>query len=66
MKVIDIKPVPIYEVTCWECQSRIHYKNSEVFYGHITCPVCGTSLWAMTMHPVTYEGSYQREMEDKT
>ena len=55
MEVVERKPVPIYEVSCWECQSKIRYKNSEVYYSHITCPVCGTSLWAMTINPVCYQ-----------
>lgn len=55
MKVIEKKPVPIYEVTCYECKSKIQYKASEVYYCHITCPVCGVSLWAHTISPVEYE-----------
>lgn len=55
MEVVEKKPVPIYEVTCYECKSKIRYKNSEVYYGHITCPVCRTSLWAMTILPVDYK-----------
>lgn len=55
MEVVERKPVPIYEVTCYECQSKIRYKASEVYYGHIGCPVCGTSLWAMTIKPVCYQ-----------
>ena len=55
MEVVEKKTVPIYEVKCFECQSRIQYKASEVYYGHITCPVCGISLWAMTIQPVRYE-----------
>lgn len=52
MIVVDKKPVPMYEVECFECHSKIQYKASEVFYCHITCPVCGTSLWASTIFPV--------------
>lgn len=55
MIVVEKKPVPIYEVTCFECQSRIEYKASEVNYCHITCPVCGTLLWAMTVNPKRFE-----------
>ena len=55
MEVIERKPIPIYEVTCFECGSKIHYKASEVNYCHITCPVCNTLLWAMTIKPVKYE-----------
>lgn len=47
--------MPIYEVTCFECKSRIEYKASEVSYCHITCPVCGTMLWAMTISPKRFE-----------
>ena len=52
MKVVERKPVPIYEITCFECKSRIQYKASEVSWHHITCPVCGVSLWADAVHPV--------------
>ena len=52
MKVIERKPVPIYEITCFECKSRIQYKASEVSWHHITCPVCGVSLWVDAVHPV--------------
>ena len=55
MKVVDGKPVPIYEVTCFECGSKIEYLASEVSYCHITCPVCGSSLWANTISPVRKE-----------
>lgn len=56
MNVVERKPVPIYQVTCFECQSKIEYKASEVYWCHITCPVCGTTLWAMTINPVRMEG----------
>lgn len=55
MIVTEKNPVPIYEVTCCECKSKIQYKKSEVFMGHITCPVCGVSMWAGTIQPVRYE-----------
>ena len=55
MIVVEKNPIPIYEVVCCECKSKIQYKNSEVYYSHITCPVCGTSLWAMTINPVCYQ-----------
>ena len=55
MKVVERNPVPIYEVTCFECHSKIEYKASDTSYCHITCPVCGTLLWAMTIAPVRYE-----------
>ena len=55
MIVVERKPVPIYEVTCCECKSIIQYKASEVYYCHITCPVCGMSLWANTSSPVRME-----------
>lgn len=57
MEVIERKPVPVYEVTCHECGSKIQYKASEVYYFHITCPVCGMSLWANTSSPVRMEDS---------
>lgn len=55
MEVIEKKPIPIYEVTCCECKSKIQYRASEVYYCHITCPVCGVSLWANTSSPVRME-----------
>lgn len=54
MKIVKANDVPIYEVTCEECKSVIRYKACEVFYCHITCPVCGVSLWANTVCPVDY------------
>lgn len=63
MQIVERKPVPIYEVTCFECQSRIRYQASEVYYSHITCPVCRTLLWAMTLNPVTYEDVEPTEEE---
>lgn len=55
MIVTERKPVPIYEVICHECKSKIEYKASEVSWYHITCPVCGISLWANMICPVRYE-----------
>lgn len=55
MIVVEKKPVPIYEVTCCECMSKIQYKKSEVSVCHIQCPVCGVSLWANTIWPIRYE-----------
>lgn len=56
MNVLEKKPVPIYEVICFECKSKIQYKASEVSWCHITCPVCGVSLWANTTFPVRMDG----------
>lgn len=55
MQIVERKPVPIYEVICFECGSKIRYQAAEVHYSHITCPVCRTLLWAMTINPVAYE-----------
>ncbi len=55
MIVTEKNPVPIYEVTCFECKSKIQYKRSEIFICHIQCPVCGVSLWADAIQPVRYE-----------
>ena len=55
MKILSREPVPLYEVTCVECKSRIQYKACEVAYCHITCPVCGVPLWANTCCPTAYE-----------
>lgn len=55
MTIIERKPIPIYEVECFECKSKIQYKKSEVFTCHIQCPVCGVSLWANIIMPVKFE-----------
>ena len=55
MEVVNKKPVPIYQVECCECKSVIQYRASEVAWCHITCPVCGVSLWANTIAPVRME-----------
>ncbi len=56
MNVIEKKPIPIYQVECQECHSKIQYKKSEVsFCSYITCPVCGVTVWADTIRPVKYE-----------
>ena len=64
MTVVDKKPVPMYEVECFECHSTIQYKASEVFYCHITCPVCGISLWANTICPINYK-ELEHDKSDK-
>ena len=64
MKVIERKPVPIYEATCSECHSKIEYKKSEVHWtGYITCPVCDLSVWAPTIGPKRYELDEEKEEE---
>ncbi len=56
MRVVEKNPVPIYEVVCGECKSKIQYRKSEVsFTGYITCPVCGMVVWASTKTPVKME-----------
>ena len=55
MIVTEKNPVPIYDVICFECKSKIQYKRSEIFTCHIRCPVGGVSLWADTIQPVRYE-----------
>lgn len=54
MIVVERKPIPIYEVECPECKSKIMYKKSEVFACNIQCPVCGVSIWASTIMPVMF------------
>lgn len=56
MIVVERKPIPIYEVECPECKSKIEYKKSDVHTCHITCPVCGVSIWADTTTPVKKKG----------
>jgi len=55
MTVIDKKPVPIYEVECFECHSIIHYKKCEISNCFITCPVCGMSIMVTAISPIKYE-----------
>ena len=55
MIVVERKPIPIYEVECPECKSRIEYKKSDVYTCHITCPVCGVSIWANAIKPINRE-----------
>lgn len=57
MEVIERKPVPVYELTCYECGSVIQYKAREVSFLRITCPVCGVSNCANTIIPVRMEDS---------
>ena len=61
MEIINVKPVPIYEEECPECKSVIRYKACEVYYCHITCPVCGISFWANTCNPVLEEASKEEK-----
>ena len=65
MNVIDRKPVPIYEVVCEECGSKIEYKASEMYWHHITCPVCGISNWANALCAVRYE-PLKEENDDRS
>ena len=55
MEDVDRKPIPIYEVDCPECKSKIQYKRSEIRCCHITCPVCGVAIWADHILPVRME-----------
>lgn len=55
INIIDEKPIPIYEETCPECGSVLEYTAASVAYSHITCPVCGCSMWAMTLRPKRYQ-----------
>ena len=55
MIVVDRKTAPVYEVVCWECGSKLHYKASEVISGFISCPVCGVSIMASKIQRVKTE-----------
>ena len=55
MEVVEKKPVPVYQVDCHECKSKIQYTAAEVHTGYIHCPVCKVSLWADTIRPVGYK-----------
>lgn len=52
MEVIEKGVVPMYELQCYECKSRIRYKASEVSWREIICPVCGMPNEADTNYPV--------------
>lgn len=54
MIVVEKKAVPIYEIKCFECGSRIHYKRVDVSEGSINCPVCGVRNMAICLYPVNY------------
>ena len=66
IEVIDEKPIPIYEATCPECGSTLEYTAASVAYSHITCPVCGCSMWAMTLRPKRYQARIAERSEDAT
>lgn len=55
MTVVKREPVPIYSDECPECKSVIEYKASEIAWYYIKCPVCGTLIGAVAIHPVRYE-----------
>lgn len=63
MKIVEEKPVPIYESTCPECKSVFRYKKAEVSWPRITCPVCGVSMWAKII-PVEMNGGAGRCMKN--
>ena len=46
MTIVEKKPVPVYQSECEECGSVFRYRKSEVWSMHITCPVCGETMWA--------------------
>ena len=54
MIVVEKKAVPIYELQCFECGSRIHYKRVDVSGEIINCPVCGVRNMAICLYPVNY------------
>lgn len=55
MRIVDKKPIPMYESKCGECGTVFMYKKSEVhFTGYIECPVCGIGVWANTLVPVDW------------
>lgn len=55
MIVVKKNPVPIYEMECSECKSRLRFKAAEAMQGYIVCPVCGVHLWAAAVSPVGFE-----------
>ena len=65
MEIIDEQPIPFYEVTCPECRSIIRYRACEVNCCHITCPVCGVSIWANTVNPMMSEPIPDPPKEDE-
>ena len=59
MEIIKKNPIPLYESICPECGSVFRYKACEVSLLHITCPVCGSSIWANTINPVNFREIYE-------
>ena len=55
MVVFDKKPVPMYEVECWECHSIIQYKRSEIINLFARCPVCGVLISVIPTSPINKE-----------
>ena len=66
MTVIERKSIPIYEVECFECKSKIHYKKNEVSNCFITCPVCGVSIMTVPLNPVKYEDNGPTDICEKS
>ena len=66
MEIIKENPVPIYELECNECHSVIHYQKSDAPYSMISCPVCGTLVFATGMNPVTIRGKRAKHIEVET
>ena len=65
MEIIKKNPVPLYESICPECGSVFRYKACEVSLLHITCPVCGSSVWANTISPVNFREIYEAKRRVK-
>lgn len=52
MEVVERKTVPIYEIECIECKSKIRFQKSEVHSSYIKCPVCDVSQWVEATDPI--------------
>ena len=65
MEIIKKNPIPLYESICPECGSVFRYKACEVSLLHITCPVCGSSVWANTISPVNFREIYEAKRRVK-
>ena len=52
--VVKKEKVPVYEVNCPECKSKIRYTANEVSLCYIACPVCKCSIRADLVFPVEH------------
>ena len=66
MTIVEKKPVPIYEIECFECHSIFQFKKSETdcFHDCIICPVCRRLNYASTSKIACYQTEAEEEKEE--